>query len=404
MPKKTIDAARLLEFCSTGKQRAYIEAVLEHGSQRAAGKAMGVSKAAIAQAVNAVARRAAMQGQHPFLARDPNHDPNASLPDHQYFKGVSQLRKYTNPETGGVILEWVKSDTRKADLERMMDAVAEGFAPEIEGAAPPEPEKLSRPCETGLLNVYVMGDPHFGMYAWKKEAGADYNIEIAAERHYAAVDYLAENSKDAEDGLLLVLGDTFHADDDSSRTQSGNHLDTDTRFEKVYTVCVRALVRAVERLRKKHKRVSVVFMKGNHDPRSSIVLAEHFKAFYRQAKDVDVSGAHTYWYFRWGKTLLGSHHGHGAKFTELPLIMANDVPRDWAESTHRYFHCGHVHHSSKDKEHIVHVETHRTVAPNDAWHHLKGYRGLRGMQTITYCRGGGEKFRTVYTVDEQQRV
>ena len=402
MSKKSIEPARLLEFCRTQRQREYIEAVIEHGSLRGAARAMNVSKAAVVQAMSAVQRAAAASGQHPFLGRDADHDPAASVPDHQYLKGVSQLRKYIDPETGGVILEWLKTDTRKADLEKMMDAFAEGFSPQIEAAAPAAPQK-----ELGakdLMNLYVMGDPHFGMYAWKKEAGADYNVDIAAERHASAVEYLAANSKDAENGVLLILGDTFHADDDSSRTQSGNHLDTDTRFEKVYTTCIRALVRAIERLRKKHKNLRVVVMKGNHDPRSSIVLAEHLKAYYMKEDDVTIDGAHTYWYFRWGRTLLGSHHGHGAKFSDLPLIMANDAPVDWGKSTHRYFHCGHVHHSSKDKEHIVHVETHRTVAPNDAWHHLKGYRGLRGMQAITYGLDGGEKFRTVYTVDEAQRL
>jgi len=396
----SVEMARLLEFCKTPMQRLHIEALIEHGSERRAAEALGKHRNAINQSVNQVKLHAAQAGVGSFYSRDEDHDKRAAVPAPQYVKGVSQLRD----GDGNVKLEWLKTDTKVAELERLMTSMVEAFAEGVEGLAPPTPPK---PADSSKkrLNAYFAGDPHFGMYAWSGETGQDYDIEIAFERHRTAVEYLCDHSPDTDQGVLYVMGDTFHADDDKSRTpMSGNILDTDSRYQKVYETTTRCAITMIERLRHKHKKLIVIVLIGNHDPRSAIAFAEHLRAYYREQQDVTIPTAQMYHYILFGQTLLGAHHGHGAKPEDLALIMAHDAPQEWAKSTKRYFHIGHFHHASKINLKAVTnvlVETHRTLAPNDAWHHSKGYRADSAMQCVTYGETGGELFRTVYSVDRK---
>lgn len=391
---------RLLDHCKTPVQRLHLEALIEYGSERKAATVLGKHRNAINQSLKQVRSHAAKAGIGPFYSRDPDHDRRAPVPSPQYVKGVSQLRD----GDGNVKLEWLKTDTRVAELERQMLAMVEALAEGVEGLAPPAPPKPAE-CRSEALNAYFAGDPHFGMYAWSGETGQDYDIEIAFERHRTAVEYLCDNSPDTDQGVLYVMGDTFHADDDKSRTpMSGNILDTDSRYQKVYEVTTRCAIVMIERLRRKHKKLTVVVLIGNHDPRSAIAFAEHLRAYYRDQDDVEIPTAQMYHYFLFGQTLLGAHHGHGAKPDDLALIMAHDAPQQWAMSTKRYFHVGHFHHASKINLKAVTnviVETHRTLAPNDAWHHMKGYRADSAMQCITYGKASGELFRTVYSIDRR---
>ena len=391
---------RLLEHCRTPTQRLHLEALIEYGSERKAGAVLGKHRNAINQSLKQVRSHAAKAGVGPFYSRDPDHDRRAPVPSPQYVKGVSQLRD----GDGNVKLEWLKTDTRISQLEAMVEEMVNGFAEGVEGLAPPAPRKPADGSKK-LLNAYFAGDPHFGMYAWSGETGQDYNIEIAFERHRTAVEYLCENSPDAATGILYIMGDTFHCDDNSARTPaSGNQLDVDSRYRKVYKTTTRCAVAMIERLRAKHEKVIVVILIGNHDPRSSEAFAETLQAYYRREDDVVLFDAQMYHYFLFGQTLLGAHHGHGAKAEDLTMIMAHDAPQQWAKSTKRYFHIGHFHHAAKVSLKAttgVIVETHRTLAPNDAWHHMKGYRADSAMQCITYGKIGGELFRTVYSIDRR---
>jgi hypothetical protein len=53
--------------------------------------------------------------------------------------------------------------------------------------------------------------------------------------------------------------------------------------------------------------------------------------------------------FQYGKNLIGTTHGDGAKHQDLPLLMATEFPLEWSQTKHRYVYTHHVHHkTSKD--------------------------------------------------------
>ena len=252
--------------------------------------------------------------------------------------------------------------------------------------------------DADLLNVFPMGDPHFGLHSWKPETGEDFDLKIAEALTFGAIDRLVSRAPSASVGLLLNLGDYFHADDSTNRTrQSGNVLDVDGRFQKVASVGFRAMIRCIERMLETHETVIVRNNPGNHDPHQARMLNIAVEARFHDNPRVLVDPSpSSFFYYRFGKTLIGSTHGDGARLADLPLIMANDVPQEWAAAQFRVWHVGHFHHNQKFAQKDLtgcEVETHRTLAAGDAWHRHAGYRALRDMKVISYHREYGEDLR-----------
>jgi hypothetical protein len=299
-----------------------------------------------------------------------------AVPDGFHVKGVSTLYG-ANGEVKG---QWVKSKKDEdLKLTLLMDAVqklAEPFA----GKSTKVKEPVN--TEADLLCVYPMGDPHLGMYAWAEETGEDFDIEIAERNLVGAVDQLVGLAPKSDEALIINLGDFFHSDTSDNRTRrSGNPLDVDSRWAKVLSVGIRTMRRCVDRALKKHRIVNVVCEIGNHDDHSAIMLALCLQQYYENNPrvNIDTSPDNFHWY-RFGENLIGITHGDGTKARDLPGIMANDRKEDWGQTSFRYWYTGHIHHDTLKEYPGCIVETFRTLASRDAWHHNAGYRSGRDMK------------------------
>lgn len=297
----------------------------------------------------------------------------------------------TRTETGELI--WLKANRDEQEALEAFKGAVEDLCADLRGKAPLTPPPAH--CDADLLTVVPMGDPHFGLLSWKPETGEDFNLATAEEVAFGAVDLLASLTPATGTAMLLNLGDYFHADDSTNRTPRGqNVLDTDSRFVKTASVGFRAMIRCVDRLLEKHGRVIVRNNPGNHDPHQAQMLTIAVSAYYHDCERVMVeTSPSSFYYHRFGKVLIGSTHGDGAKLGDLPLIMANDVPDEWSASRWRVWHVGHFHHNQKmGQKDLVgcEVETHRTLAAGDAWHRNKGYRSHRDMKAIVYHKDYGE--------------
>lgn len=297
---------------------------------------------------------------------------------------------------------WIKRDAEgqivgtsefyKADTEAAMELLTHAVEALCEPIKPIPPIECKADTEADLLAVYPMGDPHFGCYAWAEEAGENFDLEEAESRTKAAVDNLVSRTACAERGLLINLGDFFHADNEDARTPASGHaLDVDTRHSKVMQVGIRAMVHCIEMLLNKHEQVEVWNVRGNHDPNTSMMLALCLQAWFRENPRVKIPiNPSLFSYYRFGRVLIGSHHGHGARMNELPAIMAYDRKEDWGVTDYRYWYCGHIHHKQSKETPGVIVETFNTLAANDAWHAGKGYRAASNMQSILHHKDHGE--------------
>ena len=375
---KTVDP-KLKEF-ATPRQAEYLDAILKHGGISAAARVLKVHKSTIARRVDAVKRRAALQGY------SPAHDLTHPAPAPFNVKGVSTL--YNG--SGEVAAQWVKTTVDQSQMQQVVRELIESMAEGVIGKSP----GIKQPAhiDADLLAVYPMGDPHYGLYAWAAEAGEDFDLNIAERLTKAAIDRLVDSAPPAETAIILELGDFFHADDNTARTPThGFQLDVDTRWARVMQIGLRSMVYVVERAAAKHKTVIVKIEEGNHDPHSYYALALALDCYFRNNPriKVDLSPA-AHWYYRFGKVLIGSTHGDKTKMVNLPGVMAADRPQDWGETNYRYWYAGHIHHIEVREFPGVICETFRTLAARDAYHSGRGYRAGRDMCAIIHHKDFGE--------------
>lgn len=369
-----------LKQWATPRQAELIDAINDFGSARKAADAKGIDRRNFTYTLAAVKKKAALAGY------SPEHGMTHEVPSPYVVKGTSTLYG----EDGEKKLQWVKSSLDRERFEAVLKEYVEWLATDARGMAPIVPEPAS--VNADLLSVYAIGDPHYGMFSWAAETGEDFDLKEAERITGRAIDRLVTCSPDSELALILELGDLLHADNSSNSTPSHHHaLDVDTRYAKIMLVALRSFKYVVSRALEKHKHVIVWAMGGNHDPHSSFAIAMCLASYYENEPRVTVDlspAAHRY--MRFGKVLLGSHHGDGVKVSELPGTMATDRKEDWGQTDYRYWYLGHVHHKKVMEFPGAIVETFRSLVPADAWHKKMGYRAGRDMALIVHHKDFGE--------------
>lgn len=298
-------------------------------------------------------------------------------PSGYLLKGVSTLLD----SDGNVTQTWVKTTRDSQNAEAFIDA----FRIALDATPLPKAGKIKAPKAAALvedlLTIYPWGDPHIGMLAWPLETGNDFNLAIATAQLYEAVDKLVAIAPPSKEALIINLGDFFHSDNMQNRTaRSGHSLDVDSRWAKILHAGVNVAVRCVQRALEKHELVTVDTRIGNHDDHSSVMLAACLANRFSENPRVRINiSPCMFFYKKFGDCLIGATHGHTVKPDKLPGVMATDQAADWGKTKHRYWYTGHVHHESKKEYPGCIVETFRTLAARDAWHHGQGYRSGRSM-------------------------
>ncbi|WP_449409734.1 hypothetical protein [Methylobacterium komagatae] len=222
-------------------------------------------------------------------------------------------------------------------------------------------------------------------------------LRIAEEVISRAVENVVERSPASGLGVVLGGGDLMHADNQDNRTaKSGTQLDVDGRYDKVFEVAGRMTVRTVEAMLRRHDRVLVRILKGNHDTHCATAIAHHLKAWFRNEPRVEVDiDPSLFWYHRFGKVMLAATHGHETKLQDLAGVMGARRAEDWGATRSRYGHGFHIHHKRLlgfEGGGVV-TESHQAPVAQDAWHHGAGFLSGRLLQTITYHRSFGEVSR-----------
>jgi hypothetical protein len=309
---------------------------------------------------------------------------------------VKRVSAYVYPDgyMGG---RWVQSSKDASDYT--IEALKKTFD-EYKGHA-----KLVAPpkhANKDLLTVYPIGDYHLGMYAWKDETGEDWDLDIAERTLRGTMADLVSSAAPSETGLVLSLGDFFHTDDSTNRTPASGHaLDVDTRRAKVLQVGVKLLIDCVEMALAKHKKVIVRCLAGNHDPATTPALNIALWAFFHGNKRVHVDCSPSkFFYYQFGRVLIGATHGDKCRMPEFPGVMAANEPDKWGATRFRYGYFGHIHHKEIRGKEIngVICESFQILAPGDEWHYSMGYGAGRSMQAITHHCETGEKFRHIVSI------
>jgi hypothetical protein len=380
MPAPTYRVDERYKQYATESQAKYLDAINEHKSMGAAAAALGVNPSTVRGALEQVKKKAAIFGF------SPEHDMVRPVPETHVAKGIST---YYNKD-GKPTAQWVKSSLIDAKREEVVRESLKALAESVAGLSPviPGPEH----SEADLAAVIPVGDPHFGLYVWAQECGQDFDTDIARKLSIAAVDRLVSSAPACSVGVLLLLGDILHANDQTNQTPAHKHqLDVDTRFVRVVKVTVETWRHAIHRMKERFGKVVVKLLPGNHDPTAVWALAYALHAYFSSDPAVEVDlGPSKFWYYEFGNVLIGSTHGDTVKPERLPGIMAADRHAEWGRTKFRYWYTGHIHSKNAIEFPGCQWESFRTLAPADSYAASHGYRSGRDMVLIVQHREFGE--------------
>lgn len=253
----------------------------------------------------------------------------------------------------------------------------------------------------GLWQVLVIGDPHFGKYAWRKTtgpaSGGDYDLDIAERRVREASDELLAIGDGYEPArrTIALVGDVFHWDNPAGTTTSGTPLERDGRLQKMIEVGCETILGVIERSAKACQ-TDVVVVNGNHDETltwaAQRIIYERFRRDKRVAVSLEYTGRQ---YASHGANLLGFAHGNKAK-RKLPQIMALEQPAAWSKAKCREWHTGHFHSQAAEWQRPIEtldgviVRVCPSLSAADDWHSENGFLGSRqAMETFLYRPEGG---------------
>ncbi len=306
---------------------------------------------------------------------------------------------------GQARVQWVRSEREKADQMAAFEAACASVAAKFVGLAPAVPA----PKFTSLdwLSGYLFGDPHVGMLAQAVETGNDnHDLKIGIGDLEVGVDLAVEAAPPSHVGLLVNLGDYYHAENDKQVTpMHGHKLDVDGRRSKVFRAGTELIVHAILRMLEKHAEVWFDCRPGNHDPVSADMLAIFVEAYFRNEPRVKVlQTANPYNVVEWGKNLILTSHGNYAKREALPGLAAARYPEIWGRTRYRVAYGGHVHHESRKEFPGMVVETFQTLVAPDAHTAWSGYDSGRSLSVISHHKEFGPKMRSVIDIAQIRAV
>ena len=234
-----------------------------------------------------------------------------------------------------------------------------------------------------MLELPIM-DFHLGKLSWGEETGQDdYDLKIAGRLWKETVtDILSKVSVLGNpEYILFPIGqDFFHFDTPGVTTTSGTQLDTDSRWQKMFTEGIARLIEAVENCRALAP-VKIVWVPGNHDQVLSYAAVVGLSQRYCNTNDVEVDLSPTpRKYHLYGSNLIGFAHGEN-EGKRLEGLMQIEAPEMWGKSVWREYHLGHLHSESVTTKNGIVFRRISSITAPDAWHSEKGFLGATRQAT-----------------------
>ena len=358
----------------TPEQREALEAMKRHGSQRLAADALGISRRSL---------RDRLERAKLYEQTDP---------------AVKEAMIEAGMQDIGILHSgWVK--TKGASLyfqqpkqQAQPEDVAERIREALIDIEPILAVQMPEDTIADLLTLYPMPDAHIGQLSWGQETGESYDLKISSERIRSGISKAMSSTPASEQAVAVAMGDWLHVNDQTNQTYHSRHqLDADGRFHKILDVGIGLLAATAEALLTKHKTVTLVVQRGNHDETAYLAVLFALAERYRNEPRITVQRKPgEFFVMEWGKVLLASCHGDKAKAERLVMYLADKWPEMWGRTKYRYLFSGHLHHHKSQDIGGVHWEQLRAITAPDAYTASHAYSGRAEMQAITYDKERGE--------------
>lgn len=367
-----------------------LNAVIECGSNNKASKKLGTSRRNIDIMLKRLEARAATQAVAPHRSVD-----------RETMQGFEAKRVSTayNSE-GEIALQWVIQEPEKRNMREKLDAVMEGIKDDLTGFK--KPSKSPKNTNSDYLAMYMVGDHHFGMLADSevKVDDDDWDVKIATQVLLDATAKLSNRVGNAEVGVLLNVGDFFHADSSANTTTKGTPVDVDTRIGKTFKLAGRLFQILIDKMLETHKEVVVINVRGNHDSDMACHLSSCLELLYSKDKRVNVLQNYSkFIHYQWHNNLFVFHHGDRMKHEQILQTVIRNLDDEWSQSKNRYCHLGHIHHHVSREVGSMHFEHWGSLTATDSWHSDSGYGAERSMTAVVYHKQNGEDSRVKIKVE-----
>lgn len=399
-----------------------LAAVKKHGSIRGAARALGFHHETVRQHVRRAQKdelEALSPPGKPFPGMYPHSisegpsgtsvkyrleevEPSAAIPQDFSLKRISQL----TDGSGREILRWNIANRNLEDQFKAFKQAMVGHSKRYRGLAGTVSLELKQlSLLQDYLTVYAIGDAHCGMVSWKPETGKDFDLKIWRTQLQRAHELLMLQTPDTDRCTIFNAGDWNHVESEKFETPAHhNRLDADTRIGKIARVSMDAMRWLIAQCLKKHRHVSVAYVRGNHDPNLSMFMNMWLQDIYADEPRVSIPDNFAVMaYEQFGKNLLGYTHGNACPLEQLPGIMATDQREIWSQVKHCMWLTCHVHHKKqlKLKEYPgVIVESFSSLVPRDGYAASKMYRSQQGMEALLFHKEHGLKSRHYVRIDE----
>lgn len=305
--------------------------------------------------------------------------------EYMFKKGVSKLVR----DKDGNMKGWAKYDTDKEVFNKVL---RDKFTEIFDGKPLATKLKKKLITEDEKCAIYPIGDLHLGSLCWEPETGKTYDLKEAAQRIQSGLGHLVTVTPSTDTAYILGLGDFFHTDNRSNKTESsGNVLDTDSRYAKMVYTGLQILHSLIETVRRNHKKVIVRLSTGNHDYHTMICINAGLQMYYSETEDVVVeSNANPFYYFQFGYNMVCTTHGTLLKPQVIRNAMSADEPKMWGDTRYRVCYQGHTHHQALEEISGCNIESFTSIHQSDYWSHSMGYRASVRMDSIVLGYEGGE--------------
>lgn len=279
-------------------------------------------------------------------------------------------------------VQWLESytaeDDNEIDIEKIIDLISKKVTE-------PELNLTDKPLRD-LMCVVNLYDLHLDKICLRGTADPKHSFEENKRQFIEVTDEIISELWGIQPKqICLPLGnDLYHINSFKPETKKGTVLDYYLDPNESYAEVTSLVIDFIHKLSQVAP-LYIPMIKGNHDEDKVFILGYWLEQMFKQVHTVKIDfTVDQRKYYKFGDNLLGFAHGdkEKKKINELPLIMAQEVPRLWGETRHRKIFCGDLHHTQTFKFLAVkdypgvEVSYLRGLSRKDRWHHDHGWVGV----------------------------
>lgn len=389
-----------------------VEAIREHGSQRAAARELGVSKdvvwsvfnRAYSDQVTALLEEGdvtlADNGRNPRV-RDVEHDERLlALNEVRSFEelfdlyGIDSERWEVAPGSKIQVYDGKPNIMARLRLKHPAAVCLDEIIEEIREASQSTytaPE-LPKPAHAGVT-VLCLTDVHLGKQAEHESTGEEQTLELSRKWVMDTLERLCEGVGGATHEVIVPIGSDFlNTDNILGTTTKGTPQNNSASHLRTFRFARSLLVEMVSLLREHWGQVTLLTIGGNHDYFSSYALGEILDATFAHDDSVTVdvlpSGRK---YLRRGSVCLCFAHGDKIRRSDLFSLFPHEANKAGVLAGAKICqaYTGDKHGKWYEEKHGTGVKTIRALCATDLWHYGKGYVGnSKGGEADVWAEDG----------------